>query len=259
MLQLERLVRSFGGVRAVDDVSLSVAPGELRGLIGPNGAGKSTLFSLVTGHLRPEQGTISFEGRRIERLRPAVRARLGIAITFQTVHLFRGMTTIENVMVGAHSWTHHELLEAALRLPRHLREEPTIRERARVAVARAGLEQWAETPSESLPLGRQRALQIARALCANPRLLLLDEPAAGLRGEERAELSDLLASLREEGITMLLVEHDIAFVSRIADRVTVLDMGRVIAEGSPAETRADEAVIAAYLGSATGDAAVTGR
>ncbi len=259
MLRLERLVRSFGGVRAVDDVSLSVAASELRGLIGPNGAGKSTLFGLVTGHLRPEQGTISFEGRRIEGLRPAARARLGIAITFQTVHLFRGMTTIENVMVGAHSWTHHEFLEAALRLPRHFQEEPRIRERARAALAQTRLQEWAETPVESLPLGRQRALQIARALCGNPKLLLLDEPAAGLRGEERRELSDLLAHLREEGLTMLLVEHDIAFVSRIADRVTVLDMGRVIAEGSPADVRANDAVIAAYLGSATDDGAVAGR
>ena len=259
MLQLERLVKTFGVVRAVDGVSLSVDAGELRGLIGPNGAGKSTLFSLVAGHLRPEAGSINFEGRRIERLRPAARARLGIAITFQTVHLFRGMTTLENVMVGAHSWTNHEFVEAALRLPRHFREEPKIRERARGAVARTGLEPWADVPAESLPLGRQRALQIARALCGNPKLLLLDEPAAGLRGEERRELSELLARLCEEGFTMLLVEHDIGFVSRVAHRVTVLDMGRVIAEGSPAEVRANEAVIVAYLGSVPADDGATSR
>ncbi len=258
VLELERLVKSFGGVRAVDGVSLSVPQGELRALIGPNGAGKSTLFSLVTGHLRPEQGTISFESRQIEQLRPAVRARLGIAITFQTVRLFRGMTALENVMVGAHSWTQHEFVEAALRLPRHFREEPKIRERARAVIARAGLEHWADSPAESLPLGQQRSVQIARALCSNPKLLLLDEPAAGLRGEERRELSELLSRLREEKLTMLLVEHDISFVSAVADRVTVLDLGHVIAEGTPAEVRGNEAVIDAYLGSVAGDGAVTG-
>ncbi len=259
MLELEQLVKSFGGVRAVDGVSLSVPAGELRALIGPNGAGKSTLFSLVTGHLRPEQGTISFEQRRVEQLRPAARARLGIAITFQTVHLFQGMTALENVMVGAHCWTRHEFIEAAFRLPRHFREEPKIRERARAAIARAGLERWAELPAESLPLGRQRSIQIARALCGNPKLLLLDEPAAGLRGDERRELSELLGQLRDERLTMLLVEHDIGFVSAVADQVTVLDLGRVIAEGTPAQVRANEAVVDAYLGSATGDGAAAGR
>ena len=253
VLQIEGLVKTFGGVRAVDDVSLSVEVGELRALIGPNGAGKSTLFSLVTGHLRPDHGHISFQARRIEHMRPASRARLGIAITFQTVHLFRGMSALENVMVGAHSWTHHEFVEAALRLPRHFREEPRIAETARATLSRVGLEQWAGVAAQSLPLGRQRALQIARALCAKPKLLLLDEPAAGLRGEERRELAELLKRLHEEGLTMLLVEHDIGFVSDVADRVTVLDMGQIIAEGSPAEVRENDAVILAYLGSVTAD------
>ena len=256
MLQIDRLVRSFGGVRATDGVSMSVAAGELRALIGPNGAGKSTLFSLITGLLHPDEGTITFDGRRIEGLRPAARARLGVAITFQSVHLFQGMTALENVMVGAHSWTHHEFVEAALRLPRHFREEARIRERARSALASTGLEPWAATRAESLPLGKQRALQIARALCGNPKLLLLDEPAAGLRGEERGDLAELLTALHRQGLTMLLVEHDIGFVCDVADRVTVLDMGRVIAEGPPAQVREDEAVVAAYLGSATADDAV---
>jgi branched-chain amino acid transport system ATP-binding protein len=166
------------------------------------------------------------------------------------------MTALENVMVGAHSWTHHEFVEAALRLPRHFREEARIRERARAALAGTGLERWAGTRAESLPLGKQRALQIARALCGNPKLLLLDEPAAGLRGEERGELADLLVDLHRQGLTMLLVEHDIGFVCDVADRVTVLDMGRVIAEGPPEQVREDEVVVAAYLGSATADDAV---
>ncbi len=255
LLEIEDLVRRFGGVRAVDDVHLAVPAGELRGLIGPNGAGKSTLFYLVSGHLAPDRGTIRFDGQPIEALPPAARARLGISLTFQTVHLFQGMTVLENVMVGAHSWTRHEFVEAALRLRRHRREEPLIKERALAAIERTGLAEWAGTPAEALPLGRQRALQIARALCSTPKLLLLDEPAAGLRGDERRQLTHLLAGLRSEGLTMLLVEHDIGFVSDVADIITVLDRGRVIAEGTPAQIRADEAVISAYLGSSMdGDA-----
>lgn len=253
LLETNMLVRGFGGVRAIDEVSLSVEANELRALIGPNGAGKSTLFNLVSGHLQPEDGTIFFDNRRIERMRPAARSRLGIAITFQTVHLFQGMTVIENVMVGAHSWTRHEFVEAALRLPRHFREEPLILEEALEALARTGLAPWAGAPAESLPLGKQRALQVARALCGRPKLLLLDEPAAGLRGDERRELAELLVNLRLGGLTMLLVEHDIGFVSEVADRVTVLDMGKVIAEGTPTEIRENEAVITAYLGTATAD------
>lgn len=253
LLETHQVVRSFGGVRAVDEVSLSVEAGELRALIGPNGAGKSTLFSLVSGHLEPDSGAIAFDGRRIERLRPAARSRLGIAITFQTVHLFGGMTVLDNVRVGGHSWTRHEFFEAAFRMPRHRREEPVIRQAALRALDRVGLAAQAGVEASALPLGRQRALQIARALCGRPRLLLLDEPAAGLRGSERRDLAALLVGLREEGLTMLLVEHDVGFVSEVADRVTVLDMGRVIAQGTPREVREDAAVIAAYLGSEIAD------
>lgn len=250
MLEAEGLLRRFGGVLAVNDVSLSVPEGELHGLIGPNGAGKSTVFNLITGHLRPEAGKISFQGRRIERLSPDYRARLGIGIAFQSVRLFRGMSVRENVMVGGHSWTHHGVWEAAMRLPRHRREEPAIRERADSALRRIGLAGLAERPAESLPLGLQRSVQIARALCGNPRLLLLDEPASGLRGTEREGLAGLIDNLREEGLTMLLVEHDVAFVTRLARRITVMDRGRVIARGSPDEVRRDPQVIVAYLGHA---------
>jgi branched-chain amino acid transport system ATP-binding protein len=249
LLEVRRVVRSFGGVRAVDEVSMSVDAGQLHGVIGPNGAGKSTLFKLVSGHVRPDSGTIAFGGQRIEATGPAVRARLGIAMTFQAVHLFRGMSVLENAMVGGHAWTRHGFLEAALRLPRHWREEPEIRRRAMDALARVGLARFADAPAEALPLGRQRALQIARSLCQRPRLLLLDEPTAGLRDEERAEVATLLTALRDEGLTMLLVEHDMGFVGGLADRVTVLETGRVIAEGTPAQVREDERVVAAYLGS----------
>lgn len=248
MLEARGLVRRFGGVVAVNEVSLEIATGALHGLIGPNGAGKSTLFNLVTGNLRPEAGSILLNGTRIDGLAPARRARLGIAIAFQAVRLFRGMTVLENVMVGAHSTTRHGVWEAALRLPRHRREEPLIREQAAAALERIGLSDLAGRPAESLPLGSQRSVQVARALCARPRLLLLDEPASGLRGAERESLAVLIESLREEGLTMLLVEHDVAFVTRLAGEITVLDRGRVIARGTPDQVRADPAVIAAYLG-----------
>jgi ABC-type branched-subunit amino acid transport system ATPase component len=235
-------------VVAVDRVSLKVAAGELRGLIGPNGAGKSTLFNLVIGALRPNAGEVRFEGRRIDRLPAAARARLGVSIAFQSVRLFRGLSVLENVMVGAQAWTAHGFLEAALRLPRHHREERAIRQEAERALAQVGLEDLAGAAPESLPLGRQRSLQIARALCGRPRLLLLDEPASGLRAAERERLSRLLTGLHDRGLTMLLVEHDVAFVTGLADQISVLEGGRVISEGSPDQIQRDERVIAAYLG-----------
>ncbi len=248
MLETESLTRRFGGVVAVNDVSVRVAQGELHGIIGPNGAGKSTLFALITGHLRPNTGAVAFDGRRIEHLPAHERARLGIAIAFQSVRLFRGMSVLENVMVGAQCSTHHGFLEAALRLPRHRREERAIREKAEASLQRAGITAHAGRSAQSLPLGLQRAVQVARALCGGPRLLLLDEPASGLRGAEREALSGLIEQLRGEGLTVLLVEHDVAFVTRLASRITVMDRGRVIAEGPPAEIRRDPAVVAAYLG-----------
>jgi branched-chain amino acid transport system ATP-binding protein len=250
LLEAEALTRRFGGVVAVDGVSIQVDEGELAGVIGPNGAGKSTLFHLITGHLRPDGGRVRFAGQEVTRLAPDRRARLGVAIAFQAVRLFRGMSVLENVMVGAHAWTHHGFAEAFLRLPRHRREERLIREQAEQALARTGLAVAAARLAESLPIGQQRAVQVARALCGRPRLLLLDEPAAGLRAAERERLADLLRDLREEGLSMLLVEHDVAFVTRVASRVTVVDRGRAIAEGSPSQIRIDPAVVAAYLGSA---------
>lgn len=251
-LEVQGLARSFGGVYAVSDVSMSVGEGELRGVIGPNGAGKSTLFNLVSGHLVPDRGTIAYRGRRIDRLSPHERARLRISIVFQAARLFHGMTVRENVMVGAHVWSRHGFLEAALRLPRHKREEREIRRRAEEAIERVGIGAWASTRAESLPLGQQRSLQVARALCGDPELLLLDEPASGLRAGEKEAFAGLLGLLKAEGLTMMLVEHDVGFVSSLADAVTVLDLGRVIAEGPPDQTLRDPAVVAAYLGKDTG-------
>ncbi|GAB1514043.1 ABC transporter ATP-binding protein [Actinophytocola sp. KF-1] len=248
ILRANGLRRSFDGVFAVRDVDLEVAHGELRAVIGPNGAGKSTLFNLIGGQLRADQGTVVYDGTTIDRLPPHRRAAAGIAVVFQGARVFTGMTVLENVMVGAHAGTRAGFGAAITRLPRHRREEREIRARALECLARTGLADWADRDAGALPLGQQRVVQVARALCGRPKLLLLDEPASGLRAPERARLADLLAELRTEGITMLLVEHDVAFVTRLADRVTVLDLGQVIAEGTPAQIRADDRVVAAYLG-----------
>ncbi|GLW09333.1 hypothetical protein Misp01_44620 [Microtetraspora sp. NBRC 13810] len=251
MLRIDGVSRSFGGVYAVRDVSLGVAEGEAHGVIGPNGAGKSTLFNLITGHLAAERGTISFDGVRVDRMPPHRRAALGVSIVFQGARVFHGMTVRENVMVGAHSRTRAGFAAAALRLPRHRREEREIAERADRELARVGLTEWAGHPAGSLPFGRQRAMQLARALCAGPRLLLLDEPASGLRAGEREALAVLVEELRATGLTIMLIEHDVAFVARLVDRVTVLDLGRIIAQGTPERIRSEPAVVSAYLGEST--------
>ncbi|XVV08516.1 ABC transporter ATP-binding protein [Actinoplanes sp. CA-131856] len=240
--------RAFGGVYAVRDVDLHVPPGELRAVIGPNGAGKSTLFALIGGQLALGAGRVELDGVRVDRLAAHRRSRLGVAVVFQAARIFHGLSALENVMVGAHGTTRSGFVAGALRLPSHHRTEREIRARALECLSLTGLADWAARPAEDLPLGQQRALQLARALCGEPRLLLLDEPASGLRAGEREHLAELLASLRRAGLTMLLVEHDVAFVMSLADQITVLDLGRVIASGPPAEVRANPEVIAAYLG-----------
>jgi len=251
LLSVTGLARRFGGVYAVRHVDLTVAPGETHAVIGPNGAGKSTLFRVIGGQLRASAGTVRFDGAPIDRLAAHRRARLGIAAVFQDARVFRGMTVRENVMTGAHASTTAGPLAAVLRLPRHHREERDISDRATAALAQVDLDGWAHRPADDLPIGQQRALQLARALCARPRLLLLDEPAAGLRAAERRALAELIERLRASGLSIVLVEHDVGFVARLADSVTVLHLGRVIASGPFASVRADPRVAVAYLGGVT--------
>ena len=248
VLQVQKLRKPFGGLVAVNDVSFALNAGEIVGLIGPNGAGKSTTFNLLTGVAGPTAGSVTFLGaKNLVGLAPPAIARLGIARTFQHVKLVPAMSVIENVALGAHLRGRAGAIRALLRLDRA--EEARLFALAAAQLDRVGLLDEADRPATSLALGQQRIVEIARALCLDPVLLLLDEPAAGLRHAEKATLATLLSRLRDEGVTILLVEHDMDFVMTLTDRLVVMDFGEKLAEGRPAEIRANPAVIEAYLGS----------
>lgn len=250
MLRLERVSKRFGELVAVSDVSLSVPQGAIAAIIGPNGAGKSTLFNTITGIYPPSAGEIFFEEKRIDGWPTHRIAAAGIARTFQNVRLFSFMAAIDNVLAGEDVHLRAQLWDSLLHTPRQRREEKEARERARELLAFVGLEGVSETYARNLPYGSQRRLEIARALASRPKLLLLDEPAAGMNPREKAELGDLVRAIRERGITVLLIEHDMGLVMRISDEITVLDYGECIARGTPAQVRNNPAVIAAYLGTA---------
>ena len=247
LLAVRNAVKRFGGLVAVNDVSFDVRAGEIVGLIGPNGAGKSTMFNLLTGTARMTAGTVEFLGQDVSGLAQRVIAQRGMARTFQHVKLRPHMSLLDNVALGAHGRTRAGVLAAGLRLDR--REEAQIMAEARRQLARIGLADRAHELAGSLPLGTQRILEIARALAADPVLLVLDEPAAGLRRKEKQALGDLLRKLRDEGVTILIVEHDMDFVMKLVDRLVVMTFGSKLVEGSPAAVRADPRVQAAYLGS----------
>ena len=249
LLHAENLTRWFGGINALTDYSLSLDAGEILGLIGPNGAGKTTAFNLLTGVLRPTRGRIRFAGTDLTGARPERFAAAGIARTFQNIRLFRELTVRENVAVGLHMRAGPGWWSTALALPGARRRERELRERAGELLAELGLDELTEQRAGDLPYGLQRKVEIARALATEPRLLLLDEPAAGMNPTETATLMDTLAGLVEQGgLTLIVVEHDMRLVMNLCRRIQVLDRGELLADGPPEAIRDDPAVIAAYLG-----------
>jgi branched-chain amino acid transport system ATP-binding protein len=249
LLEVYALTKTFGGLAAVKEVSFAVKSGTIKAIIGPNGAGKTTLYDLLTGIYLPDAGRVLFQDKEIIGMPTHEITALGITRTFQTIRLFTHMTVMENVMIGLHHRTKAGMVRSALKLPSARREENWMRQEALHFLDIVGLEMQADSLAGSLPFGSQRLLEVARALATQPSLLLLDEPASGLNAYETRELGEIIYRIRDMGITVILVEHDMGLVMRISDEVLVLDYGEVIAEGSPEDIRSNEKVIEAYLGS----------
>jgi branched-chain amino acid transport system ATP-binding protein len=248
ILDVDQLTLRFGGLTALDNVSFDIKEGEILGLIGPNGAGKTTCFNAITGVYKPTSGTISFNGESLAGKKRFQITQAGIARTFQNIRLFPTMTALENVLVGADARHTTGMFSALFRLPKHRREEAEGHQRAMELLRFMGLAKQADELAANLSYGDQRRLEIARAMATQPKLICLDEPAAGFNPQEKRVLMELIRKVRDQGFTVLLIEHDMRLVMGVTDRIVVLEFGKKIAEGTPAEIRDNPAVIAAYLG-----------
>ena len=249
LLDVKNLTKNFGGLTAVGDVTMHLDKGELVGLIGPNGAGKTTLFNLLTGVYEPSEGSVSLDGTLLNGKKPYKIASLGLSRTFQNIRLFKDMTVLENVLVGMANQNKLYLLASFLRLPKFYHSEAKLRQKAMELLAIFDLDGDAETLAKNLPYGQQRRLEIVRALATEPKILFLDEPAAGMNPQETAELTQLIRRIQKEfNITIMLIEHDMSLVMEVTERIYVLEYGRLIAHGTPDEIKTNKRVIEAYLG-----------
>ena len=252
LLEIRNVTMKFGGVTAIDNLSFQVDPGTIYGLIGPNGAGKTTIFNIITGNYQPTEGTVIFDGEDITGTKPNKVVAKGIARTFQNIRLFKSMSVLENILIGFHDQIPYTYLEAIFRLPRYHGYERRIRAEAMGILEEFGIADYAENDATALSYGNQRKVEIARALATKPRLLLLDEPAAGMNPIETEDLSNIIHKIKKDyNLTILLIEHDMKFVNAMCETVTVLDYGEMIFEGPPAQAIVDEKVVAAYLGDFT--------